>query len=295
MNDDCADATELLISTTPTCVTSIPGTTNGASRAETDPRCSGINGRITVWYSFTAAETEHVITLSDVEILNGTDNNRASFEVFSGGCGARSRIKCSGQLFGANPGPQTVSGLIIGQEYLVRVIPVNSYDNIDFEICIATDCLESATGLTVTDITSAFATISISNLDNKERDFIVVLRNADVTDNANYIHFGTSIGNFVIARGLLPNTDYDFYVQSCNGDDIAGPVMFTTPCSQDLVLLDFTQGTRTYLASSMITSSEFIASDATIIYDAKNSIELIYGFEVSASASFEVKLDGCTQ
>jgi hypothetical protein len=45
----------------------------------------------------------------------------------------------------------------------------------------------------------------------------------------------------------------------------------------------------------MITSSEFIASDATIIYDAKNSIELIDGFEVSASASFEVKLDGCTQ
>lgn len=99
-NDECADAVLLPVNPTVTCSAAVSGTTNGASRTEGDALCGGSTGLASVWYRFTASETEHFITLSNVDILNGSDGDRASFEVFSGGCGARTRVQCSGQLIG---------------------------------------------------------------------------------------------------------------------------------------------------------------------------------------------------
>ncbi|WP_090167039.1 T9SS type A sorting domain-containing protein [Neolewinella agarilytica] len=240
-NDDCAAAITLAVNPSVNCASPVAGTTNGASRTEADPRCNGINGRASVWYRFTAAETEHFVTLSNVQLLNGTENARSSFEVFSGGCGALTRVHCSGQLFRTNPGPQTVSGLTVGQEYLVRVVPVNPADQIDFDICVTTDCPELATGLAATDITATTASLNIDAIAGVERDFIVVAA-GDVPvfgDGSNHVFFRSSEGTIpVIATSLSSNTTYDFYVgQSCP-ETFAGPITFTTRPSCGDVIYD---------------------------------------------------------
>lgn len=239
-NDACANAVNLPVNTSTTCASPTPGTTNGADRTEPDPLCSGITGLESVWYSFTATSTSHLITLSNVDILNGNDGDRASFEVFSGGCGARTRVQCSGQLFGTNPNPVTVSGLTAGQEYLIRVVPVNPWDAIDFDICITTDCPALATGLNVSNVTATTALLGIAETDGEERDFIVVAA-GDVPvfgDGSNHVSFISSTSNQVTASGLSSNTTYDFYVGQGCSPSFSGPFTFTTRPSCGDVIYD---------------------------------------------------------
>ncbi|MEM9527601.1 MAG: hypothetical protein AAGA31_13395, partial [Bacteroidota bacterium] len=151
-NDECAVAEELTVDPEATCGFPISGTTNGATRSESDPLCPAITGTTSVWYAFTANATEHLVILQDISLLNGTDGDKASFEVFSGGCGARTRVYCSGQLFGSNPGPQLVTGLLPGNDYLIRVVPVNIINTIEFDICVATPCPDPPTNLMVNGI-----------------------------------------------------------------------------------------------------------------------------------------------
>ncbi|WP_273445731.1 T9SS type A sorting domain-containing protein [Neolewinella agarilytica] len=226
-NDDCVNATNLQVDLSPSCSVPTSGTNSGAL-LDNDPRCPNINGRSSVWYSFTARAAEHFVELSSISILNGNDLDQASFEVLSGDCGALTQVQCSGQLQGSNPGPVTVGGLTIGQEYLIRVVPFFPSAIIDFDICITTDCPPLATGLSVNPITETTAQLNITNVAGPGRDFIVVPAGFDVTDVANYVSFGTITGNFATATGLTANTDYDFYVQSCNATQTAGPVSFTT-------------------------------------------------------------------
>ncbi|MEM9928483.1 MAG: fibronectin type III domain-containing protein, partial [Bacteroidota bacterium] len=68
-NDACANAVNLPVNPSTTCASPTSGTTNGADRTETDPLCSGINGLASVWYSFTATSSAHLVTLSNVNIL----------------------------------------------------------------------------------------------------------------------------------------------------------------------------------------------------------------------------------
>ncbi|MEL7162990.1 MAG: hypothetical protein AAFN92_19685, partial [Bacteroidota bacterium] len=159
-NDECAAAEELTVDPEATCGFPISGTTNGATRTESDPLCPGTTGTTSVWYAFTAAATEHFVILQDISLLNGTDGELASFEVFSGGCGARTRVYCSGQLFGSNPGPQLVSGLVPGNDYLIRVVPVSIINTINFDICVATPCPDPPTNLMVNGITATTANLS---------------------------------------------------------------------------------------------------------------------------------------
>ncbi|MEO0732971.1 MAG: T9SS type A sorting domain-containing protein, partial [Bacteroidota bacterium] len=240
-NDDCVDAVTLVVDPDETCDGTVSGTTNGASRPEADPRCAGINGRATVWYAFTATGPEHLITLSNVDLLNGNASDRASFEVFSGGCGARTRVQCSGQLFGTNPGPQSVSGLTAGQEYLIRVVPVNPFDAIDFDICVTSPCPELTTGLSVSNITATGALLGI-DADGEERDFIVVAAGEVPVygDASNHLFFRSSTANSVMATGLAAGNSYDFYVGQVCPETFAGPVRFDIDLSLPIELLRFT-------------------------------------------------------
>lgn len=263
VNDACSNPTNLTVSVDPVCGGVTSGTTNGSTVFEpnaTTPRCTAINGQESVWYSFTARATEQIITMSNVNILNGNSNDISSFEVFSGSCGALTRVQCSGQRFGSDPGSVTVSGLTIDEDYLLRVITVNGFHSIDFDICITTPCPDPATNLTVTNITSTTATLSHNYVLLGERTSVVTTVGGDPVNDQVFAE--NTLQSPVSATGLTPNTNYEYYVLSCGGTVSAGPVAFTTcPALATGLSVDMITGTTARLniaADAISTNRDFI-------------------------------------
>ncbi len=148
-NDNCAGAVPLTVNPDYLCGVTANGTTAGATQStETAPTVAPTGVNDDVWYSFTATNTTHVITLSNV---NGNVTDMA-MAIYSGNCGALVHVQSS------DPNMMTVTGLTVGQNYKVRVYTytatVGSWAN--FTICVGTpppppanDNCSSATVLTV--------------------------------------------------------------------------------------------------------------------------------------------------
>jgi hypothetical protein len=227
-NDDCSNPIDLFVTLSDSCSSVVSGTTNGGSRTENNSLCSGINGQSSSWYRFTAKNSEHIITLSNVDILNGSDNDASSFEVFSGPCNSLTSIFCSGQRFGSNPAPLTINGLTANQEYLIRVVPVNPYHQINFDICISTPCPELPFALSWSDVTSTSVSLAILVNETATRSFVLVAKGNDPLDSTNLLYNNSTEDTEIVATGLLPNTEYDFYILSCGDTEFTAPLPFKT-------------------------------------------------------------------
>ncbi|SIQ49151.1 Por secretion system C-terminal sorting domain-containing protein [Chryseobacterium sp. RU37D] len=133
-NDECATATTLTVNPDTNCGTVTPGYTIGATDSGTVPDpCYG-TADDDVWYKFVATATSHKISLLNIQSIGtNVDDTDTYFQVFSGGCGALSSILCS------DPPSGVVSGLTVGETYLVRVYSYNdSGSNQSFDICVGT-------------------------------------------------------------------------------------------------------------------------------------------------------------
>lgn len=133
-NDECATAVTLTVNPDLSCGTVTPGYTIGATDSGMIPDpCYG-NPDDDVWFKFVATATTHKISLLNIQSVGTTQNDTDTyFQVFSGGCGALSSIYCS------DPASGTVTGLTVGETYLVRVY--SYYDtgsNQSFDICVGT-------------------------------------------------------------------------------------------------------------------------------------------------------------
>ncbi len=130
LNNECTGAISVPVNSTPACVTSVSGTTLGAT--ESQPGCSG-TADDDVWYQFTATSTTHIITVTPNTLSN------AVFEVFDGVCSGLSSWFCNDNTTGSAVEAGSISGLTIGNTYYVRVYsnPAN-YGFGTFTICITT-------------------------------------------------------------------------------------------------------------------------------------------------------------
>jgi hypothetical protein len=162
-NDDCQGALNVTVNPTSVCATSTNGTTIGAT--ETQAGCSG-TADDDVWYKFTATSATHVITVTPNSLYDPV------FEVFDGSCnGGLTSLLCNDTTSGTTIEAGTISGLVIGSKYYVRV-----YSNPDaagygtFNICITTPpdpCTSITTGITCgttmnTTIPSGFGSYAVS-------------------------------------------------------------------------------------------------------------------------------------
>jgi len=130
-NDDCAGAVALTVNPDYNCGVTTAGSTASATQStETAPTigASGVNDD--VWYSFTATNATHTVSLSNIY---GTVTDMA-MAVYSGACGALVHIQSS------DPNEMTVTGLTPGQTYRVRVYTytANASDWASFRICVGT-------------------------------------------------------------------------------------------------------------------------------------------------------------
>lgn len=124
-NDGMLYPQDLLVSATPICLTLQAGSTQNA-RPSMDP-CTGTVAR-DVWYSFTAINDSLVLELSSV-VGTGT-NLTLVHEVLEDACGSPNSLGCSTQ------NSDTLTGLIPGNTYMVRVYSLDSLSSHDFDICV---------------------------------------------------------------------------------------------------------------------------------------------------------------
>lgn len=133
-NDECATAITIPVNPNLNCGTVTAGYTIGATDSGTAPSpCYG-QADDDVWFKFIATATTHKISLLNITSVGSTAGDTDTyFQVFSGGCGALSSILCS------DPPSGVVSGLTVGETYLVRVYSYyGAGSNQSFNICVGT-------------------------------------------------------------------------------------------------------------------------------------------------------------
>ena len=129
-NDDCSGAVALTVSAAETCATTTAGTTTNSTSSSTvaSPSCAG-GANDDVWYSFVAADTRHIVTLSGI-----TGSSNMAQALYSGTCANLAEVGCSAD------NAHMYSGLTVGNTYYVRVWSESTSATAfsQFNICIGT-------------------------------------------------------------------------------------------------------------------------------------------------------------
>ncbi len=124
-NDECSGAISL---TANVSCSNTTGTLISATASASIPTgCAGIGTHYDVWYSFTAAQTYELISISG----RGTNFTNPEIQLFSGTCGSLTSIACgTTSMYGTS--------LIVGSTYYVRVSNVGAAisSNGGFSICV---------------------------------------------------------------------------------------------------------------------------------------------------------------
>jgi PQQ-dependent dehydrogenase (s-GDH family) len=146
-NDNCSGAVSLTSNTTCTTTTGTMDLATASSGITAG--CAPAGTHYDVWYSFIAASTTEVVTISNT----GSTINNSTVQIFSGACGSLTSLACGATT-------ATASGLTIGITYYVRVSNVGSDPSgsgtANFDICVthapqppANDDCASADALTI--------------------------------------------------------------------------------------------------------------------------------------------------
>lgn len=134
VNDECGGAIGLTVSTTPSCSSTIPATTSGASSSLV--ACGDGVADDDVWFSFTAIASSQLLYLNNISSVVGF-NDDLNYEVFSGGCGGLTSVYCGPTFFSFDDPPVILPGLTVGTAYFLRVYTEDD-STVDFDICLAT-------------------------------------------------------------------------------------------------------------------------------------------------------------
>lgn len=240
-NDDCAAAVALTVNADYSCGSVTAGTTVSATQStETAPSCASSGTNDDVWYKFTATNTAHRISLTNV--TGGTTD--MAMAIYSGACGSLVAMQCS------DPETMNVTGLTVGTEYKVRVWTYTSTASTtaSFNICVGTEpppptCLVPtaliSTGATVSTIDMAWTAPATAPANGYEVYYSTTNTAptaATVLTAANSV---TSATTTATISGLSNSTTYFIWVRSnCSAADKstwAGPTSITTVCGATTV------------------------------------------------------------
>ncbi len=128
-NDNCAGAFPVTVNPAGSCAAQTAGTVAGSIASFGAPSvCTG-TADDDVWFSFVATTTSALIALNNV---TGSTTDLVH-QVVSGACGSQVQVSCS------DPNSSTVTGLVIGQTYYIRVFTWTSTTNQTsaFHVCVS--------------------------------------------------------------------------------------------------------------------------------------------------------------
>lgn len=208
-NDDCIGAISLPVNSGPTCGMETNGTTAGATQSLAG--CAG-TANDDVWYSFVATNTEHNVTVV------GAASFDAVLNVRSGACNGTS-IACVDNTFGGGTEVANLTGLTVGNTYLVRVhhwfSAVSSTPT--FTICVTTPvppCSAPSTPM-VNSVGTTSASLSWGAVSGATLYRYSSGSGFHTCGSGSQTTAGTSVN----LTGLAPNTTYTFCVRTdaCGG------------------------------------------------------------------------------
>ena len=133
-NDNCSGSISLTVNSSSTCTSSTTRSSIGATQSQS--ACAGTGADDDVWFSFVAANTSHVITVTP-----GTMSD-VVFQVFSGNCSGLSSLSCVDATAGSSIETTNVNSLTVGITYYVRVHSYSATNGTrgTFTICVTTPC-----------------------------------------------------------------------------------------------------------------------------------------------------------
>ncbi|MCE3297318.1 MAG: large protein [Crocinitomicaceae bacterium] len=133
-NDECINAFDVPVNMSILCDTAVPGTLFHATTSAAGTYCGGGIPVNDVWFKFVAQHTKHNIRLDNMTNMpDAMTPSNVRFNVYNGSCGSLGTpLLCSIQSFGS------VSNLVIGNTYYVRVFNSNTTSNLNlrFDLCI---------------------------------------------------------------------------------------------------------------------------------------------------------------
>lgn len=241
VNNECASAIPLFVNPSSVCDSTDLGTINGATASTQANSCSGTVYH-DVWYSFVATQTAQYVTLAP-ENESPTDYFHA---VYAGSCASPgTALRCS------DPNSSTVTGLIPGNTYFVRVyttIAIPEGIVSDFSICIGTpptppvndECI-NAINLTVNDDFNCAVTTSgtvLNALQSNQAytcpDYTYVTADDDVWYKFTATRTTHSLYVFNLG-GDAPHVTYSVYFGNCTS--LGSPILCNYSYSPETSLL----------------------------------------------------------
>ena len=242
LNNECSSAIPLFVNPASACDSTEIGTINGATASTQSSSCSGTVYN-DVWYTFTATLTAHYITITP-QNESPTDYYHA---VYGGTCASPgTAIRCS------DPNNSTVTGLVPGNTYLVRVYTTTAIPEgivSDFSICAGTpptppvnDECSAAISLSVNDdfncgISTSGTVLNAlkSNQPYTCPDFTYVIPDDDVWYKFTATRTTHSLYVFDLG-GDAPHVTYAVYPGNCTS--LGSPILCNYSSSPETSLLD---------------------------------------------------------
>lgn len=237
-NDECAGA--INIGTTPSgtqCTTG--GTavaTNGATQSAQTASCTTTGIDDDVWYSFTATNSDVVISYNSLVTSLGT-GTQVGYALYSGSCAALTQIACSSGFGTSGSGTSALTaGLTVGGTYYLRLFVGGASNSGTFNVCVRD---------TLPPVPAACAVISSPANNATSVSITPTISFGSVANATQYdIFLGTTVANAVLASTvtgtsatfsspLAGNTTYVVYVvpKNSNGSATgcsANAISFTT-------------------------------------------------------------------
>ena len=213
-NDECAGAYDLTVNPNFNCDSVTAGTVTSATPSNVSSTCGG-TANDDVWFSFTATDTLHRISL---ENITGSTSDMF-MALWTGDCNNLSLVpnSCS------DPQTMNIGGLTPGTQYYLQVYSYTSTTGQTsvFDVCVGTEPFcQPPLNIEVDSITAPNATISWT--DNGAMAYEYELRiSGDVGSGATgLVTTGTVGGSPLNLTGLVADSMYVLYVRSiCSAGD----------------------------------------------------------------------------
>lgn len=224
-NDECSAAINLTVNPDMNCGTVTAGTTLAAtnSNVDIDP-CFGVSDD-DVWYKFTATESGHIISLSNVASVGSVSSTYIGFQMFSGDCNGLTSVVCS-----PYSGVSVAEGLTVGETYYVRVYSMDEGGEFaqSFNICVGTlppppandDCATAVT-LTVNPDMNCGVKTSGHTRGATDSNQPVSPCDGEVDDDVWYKFTATATGHVISLSNMVSigtENSYSLLFQVFNGD-----------------------------------------------------------------------------
>ena len=278
-NDECANATPVLVNDGTDCTQFAVGSFVGATLSEQAAGC--LSGNYDLWYSFVATSSTHIVTLQ-----NTVGATLINCDIYKGDdCGNLTVLACSGTNVTA------ASNLTAGTTYKIRVWSnIQIGTDVQFEVCVTTIYSTITSNTTQFSIPELITDVLINNACTP----IANVQWSTGTEGIGYFNKGLS--SFPFEQGLVLSTGKAVSVPGPNTTILSQANSATGSGDADLsaVLAAQTPPQTATLYNAAFVEFDFVATTENISFNFIFASEEYGGFQCNYGDAFAFLLTDLT-